>query len=74
MSRQSAAISEGRSRSEPRDADATRTRLLDIAFAEIHGHGYQGLRIDTLLEKAKLTKGAFYHHFPEQAGARPGDH
>ena len=50
-------------RPEPRDGDATRARLLDIAFAEVHAHGYQGLRVDSLLEKAKLTKGAFYHHF-----------
>mgnify|MGYP001396257078 FL=1 len=45
------------------DADATRTRLLDVAFSEIYAHGFQGLRIDTLLDKAGLTKGAFYHHF-----------
>jgi AcrR family transcriptional regulator len=49
-----------------RDRDATRTRLLDYAFAEIYAHGYQGLRVDTLLEKAGLTKGAFYHHFPSK--------
>lgn len=50
----------------PRDKDATRTRLLDVAFAEIYAHGYQGLRVDALLEKAGLTKGAFYHHFPSK--------
>lgn len=53
-------------KAEPRDADATRTRLLDVAFAEIHANGFQGLRVDTLLEKAALTKGAFYHHFPSK--------
>lgn len=51
---------------EPRPADATRTRLLDVAFAEIYANGYQGLRVDTLLDKAGLTKGAFYHHFPSK--------
>lgn len=50
-----------------RDAAATRTRLLDVAFAEIYEHGYQGLRVDTLLAKAGLTKGAFYHHFPSKS-------
>ncbi|MEZ5839379.1 MAG: TetR/AcrR family transcriptional regulator [Hyphomicrobiales bacterium] len=45
------------------DGDATRARLLDFAFSEIYAHGYQGLRVDTLLEKSGLTKGAFYHHF-----------
>lgn len=49
-----------------RDKDATRTRLLDVAFAEIYTHGYQGLRVDALLERAGLTKGAFYHHFPSK--------
>lgn len=53
-------------KAEPRDADATRTRLLDVAFAEIYANGFQGLRVDTLLEKARLTKGAFYHHFPSK--------
>lgn len=51
---------------EPRPADATRTRLLDVAFAEIYANGYQGLRVDALLEKAGFTKGAFYHHFPSK--------
>lgn len=51
---------------EPRAADATRTRLLDFAFSEIYANGFQGLRVDTLLEKAGLTKGAFYHHFPSK--------
>lgn len=53
-------------REPARNADATRTRLLDVAFAEIYTHGYQGLRVDALLEKAGLTKGAFYHHFPSK--------
>lgn len=41
----------------------TRARLLDVAFAEMHEHGFQGLRVDVLLAKAHLTKGAFYHYF-----------
>lgn len=41
----------------------TRAHLLDVAFAEIHEHGFQGLRVDVLLAKAHLTKGAFYHYF-----------
>ncbi len=46
-----------------RDAPGTREKLLMAAFEEIHLHGFQGLRIDRLLEKTGLTKGAFYHHF-----------
>lgn len=67
MSRDTSGAASARpERAEARDADATRTRLLDVAFAEIYAHGYQGLRVDTLLEKAGLTKGAFYHHFPSK--------
>ena len=40
-----------------------RQRLLEAAFHEIHKHGFQGMRVDTILEKTSLTKGAFYHHF-----------
>ena len=46
-----------------RNADATRQKILDIAFEEILLKGYQGLRVDGVLKKAALTKGAFYHHF-----------
>ena len=49
-----------------RVADGARTRILDAAFADIYEHGFQGLRIDGLLEKVELTKGAFYHHFPSK--------
>ena len=40
-----------------------RDRLLEAAFSEIHKHGFQGMRVDAVLEKTSLTKGAFYHHF-----------
>ena len=46
-----------------RNADATRKKILDIAFEEILLKGYQGLRVDGVLTKTALTKGAFYHHF-----------
>lgn len=49
-----------------RDGEATRSRLLAAAFAIIHEHGFQGLRIDDLLAEVGLTKGAFYHHFPSK--------
>ena len=40
-----------------------RHRLLEAAFTQIHMHGFQGMRVDAILEKTTLTKGAFYHHF-----------
>lgn len=44
-----------------------RERLLELAFEEMYESGFGGLRIDTLIEKAGSTKGAFYHHFPSKA-------
>ncbi|MGB0865819.1 MAG: TetR/AcrR family transcriptional regulator [Granulosicoccaceae bacterium] len=40
-----------------------RERILATAFDEMYEHGFQGLRIDRILEKTQLTKGAMYHHF-----------
>lgn len=42
---------------------SARERILAIAFEEMYEHGFQGLRIDRVLEKTQLTKGALYHHF-----------
>lgn len=47
-------------------ADLTRARILQAAFDEIHTHGYQGMRVDAILSKHGLTKGALYHHFPNK--------
>lgn len=49
-----------------RTADRTRRRLMETAFVEIHREGFQGLRINTVLDKAGLTKGAIYHYFPSK--------
>lgn len=46
-----------------RNPNETRRRLLEAAFAEMHCHGYQGMRVDVVLEKTGLRKGAMYHHF-----------
>lgn len=45
------------------DALTTRQRILEAAFEEIHRHGFQGTRIDSILTKTGLKKGALYHHF-----------
>ncbi len=42
---------------------ATRRRLINAAFSEIHQHGFQPTGLDAILARAKLTKGAVYHHF-----------
>ena len=49
-----------------RSESRTREKLLECAFEEMHRNGFQGLRVDTLLKKTGLTKGAFYHYFPSK--------
>ena len=53
-----------------RNPDQTRARLLEAAFEEIYQHGFQGMRVDEILERTGLKKGAFYHHFSTQPGGR----
>lgn len=47
----------------PRDPERTRTHLLQTAFTEIYRGGFQGTGLDRILDRAKVTKGALYHHF-----------
>ena len=49
-----------------RNAEQTRTRILEAAREEIFQNGYQGMRIDSILQKTKLAKGALYHYFPNK--------
>lgn len=46
-----------------RDAEATRQRIIEAAFREMHRNGYQGMRLDHVLAAAGITKGGLYHHF-----------
>jgi len=49
-----------------RDPGKTRRRILDAAFSHMYRLGYQAMRVDAVLNDTKLTKGAFYHHFPSK--------
>jgi len=49
-----------------RNPENTRNRIIQAAFQEMHKHGYQGMRIDQVLKKTDLKKGAMYHHFPSK--------
>ncbi|MBZ0071246.1 MAG: TetR/AcrR family transcriptional regulator [Thiohalobacteraceae bacterium] len=49
-----------------RTADRTRRAILDAAFRQIYRCGYQGTRLDDILDTIGLTKGALYHHFPNK--------
>jgi TetR/AcrR family transcriptional repressor of nem operon len=50
-----------------RAPDVTRDKLLRAAFEEIYRRGFQAASLDTILTRAKVTKGALYHHFPDKA-------
>jgi TetR/AcrR family transcriptional repressor of nem operon len=51
----------------PRQPEVTRDKLLKAAFEEIYRRGFQAASLDTILAKARVTKGALYHHFPDKA-------
>ena len=50
-----------------RAPEATREKLVSAAFEQFHRYGYQGTGLETILEKAGVTKGALYHHFADKA-------
>lgn len=50
-----------------RPADATRQKLLERAFEEIHRNGFRAASLDSILADAGVTKGALYHHFENKA-------
>lgn len=50
-----------------RSPAATRDKLLRAAFEEIYRRGFQAASLDAILDKAGVTKGALYHHFPDKA-------
>lgn len=49
-----------------RNPDRTRERLLEAGFAEIYSHGFQAAGLDAIVDRAEVTKGALYHHFPSK--------
>ena len=44
----------------------TRMRILEAANEEMYVNGFQGLRIEAILQKTQLAKGALYHYFPSK--------
>ncbi len=47
-----------------RNLEKTRKQILDVTFLEVFRNGFQGVSIDDIVAKTKLTKGALYHQFP----------
>jgi AcrR family transcriptional regulator len=45
-------------------AEETRERIVQAAQAEFAQHGYDATSVAEICERAGLSKGAFYHHFP----------
>jgi TetR/AcrR family transcriptional repressor of nem operon len=50
-----------------RDPEKTRERILDAAQALILDHGYGATTVDAVVNRAGITKGAFFHHFGSKA-------
>jgi len=46
-----------------RNKEKTRETILSIAFEEIYRRGFQAVSVQEIVDKAGLTKGAFFHHF-----------
>jgi AcrR family transcriptional regulator len=47
-----------------RQAEATRTLLLEVARKNFTEHGYGATSIDDIIREAGVARGALYHHFP----------
>ena len=46
-----------------RNAQQTREKILEATFDIMYQNGYQGMRVDQILQATGLAKGALYHHF-----------
>ncbi len=55
---------------------SARERILDVALNVIRAKGYNATTVDDLCAAAKVTKGAFFHHFAskEQLAVEAADH
>ncbi len=49
--------------SPPRDPESTRRHLLEVSAEEMRFKGYKAASLADILNKAKVSKGALYHHF-----------
>ena len=50
-----------------RDPERTRERILAAAQALILDHGFGATTVDAVVNRAGITKGAFFHHFGSKA-------
>ena len=47
-----------------RQAEATRSLLIEVARENFTRHGYAATSIDDIIQQAGVARGALYHHFP----------
>src|SRR5712691_9066398 len=45
--------------------EATRRALLVVGRQFFTKYGYEGASVDQICKRARVTRGALYHHFPE---------
>jgi TetR/AcrR family transcriptional repressor of nem operon len=50
-----------------RDGHRTRTEIMDAAEAQILEKGFAGTTVESVIEDAGVTKGAFFYHFDTKA-------
>ena len=50
-----------------RDPIGTRTTIMNVAEALVYEQGFAATSIDAVIQKAGVTKGAFFHHFKSKA-------
>ncbi len=55
-------------RRRPKNADATRSRILEAARIEFSRHGLAGARVDAIAERAQANKRMIYHYFGSKEG------
>ncbi|MBO9642985.1 MAG: TetR family transcriptional regulator [Pseudacidovorax sp.] len=48
---------------KPRNAVATREKILKMASREFAAHGFEGTRIDAIVARCKISKNLIYHYF-----------
>ncbi|QET06352.1 MULTISPECIES: TetR/AcrR family transcriptional regulator [Cupriavidus] len=48
---------------KPRDAAATREKILQMAAKEFASKGYDGARVDSIVARSKISKNLVYHYF-----------
>jgi AcrR family transcriptional regulator len=51
-----------------KDADATRTNILDEALREFSDSGYSGARVDTIADRTRTSKRMLYYYYGSKEG------